>query len=412
MKMKITLGIIFSFISCLGFAQYIGLKAKWIDTRTVDNLPLPPSREDRLVLSFYTVSYDGTYTPVQLSNYWIWIEKEGSQYGSPCGGLQDSCGNNYPGYSTTAPQVVAYFNSYASNDIDCNPALTTPYIVNGQELDCGFIQVSHWEEDPVTLANTEIFPAPNVCLHYYQPFEPYFVLPGNVNFSQPVNLTTPYNWYSFSCGNSGQQLIVRGVVPQGTDTSLNILPVEFANEKASYDATQNKVTISWSFLNESNVQYYEIERSTGNNSFAPIGRMLPILNNGSQADYQFSDTSLSNAGHSLQYRIKALLTNGTYLYSIVLQISIPRPSISIPISIYPNPVVNNQFIFQCPDLPAGYYHIAMINGRGAEVLQKEIYHSGGSLAESVYLQNLASGTYCFMIQSENIKISKKIILKN
>ena len=403
--------MIFNYFCC--FAQYIGVKAKYIQTRTVNNPPLPPSREDRLVLSFYTVSNDGTYTPVQLSNYWIWIEKEGDQYGSSCGGLLDSCGNNYPGYFTTAPRVVAYFNSYASNDIDCNAGLTTSYVVNGQELDCGFIQVSHWEEDPVTSVQTEYFTAPNVCLHYYIWPEPYTVLPGNLNFSQPICLTSTYNWYNFTCGNGSQQLIVRGVLPQGSDSSLSILPLKFANEQAKLDAAGNKVKITWSFMNESNVQYYEIERANGNNSFVPVGNLLPLLNNGGQADYEFTDTSLSGAGHNLQYRIKAMLNNGTYLYSIVMSIYIPRYSIIVPpLSVYPNPVTDNQFVFQCADLPAGQYYIALINNGGTEILRKEIYHSGGTLAESVYLQNVASGVYCFIIRSGQMELTQKIIIRN
>src|SRR5688572_32575499 len=90
-------------------AQYIGIRARYIDTRLVDNSPEQPSRENRMILSFYEVSGAGVWTPTVLNNYDLWIYKEGLQFGSPMGGVVDSSGNNYPGYAYTAPRVVAYY---------------------------------------------------------------------------------------------------------------------------------------------------------------------------------------------------------------------------------------------------------------------------------------------------------------
>ena len=73
-------------ISNLCTAQYIGVRARYTETRLVDDSPNPPKRENRLVLSFYTVTFNGTgndFTPVVLSNYDIWVYKEGLQFGNP-----------------------------------------------------------------------------------------------------------------------------------------------------------------------------------------------------------------------------------------------------------------------------------------------------------------------------------------
>ena len=118
-------------------SQYIGVRAKYTETRLVDEAPYPPARENRLILSFYHVSEVGVFTPVSLSNFEVWIQKEGLQYGSVLGGVLDSSGNNYPAYAFTAPKAVSYYNSYSPNFIDCSPAFTTLYTVNGYELDCG-----------------------------------------------------------------------------------------------------------------------------------------------------------------------------------------------------------------------------------------------------------------------------------
>ena len=108
-------------ISNLCTAQYIGVRARYTETRLVDDSPNPPKRENRLVLSFYTVTFNGTgndFTPVVLSNYDIWVYKEGLQFGNPMGGVLDSTGNNYPGYAWPAPKVVSYYNTLGLNYID------------------------------------------------------------------------------------------------------------------------------------------------------------------------------------------------------------------------------------------------------------------------------------------------------
>src|SRR5258706_9948769 len=106
MKTKFIFLSLMLFIYCCSFSQskYIGVKARYAETRLVDDSPNPPKRQNRLILSFYEVSSTGVYTPVSLSNYDIWVYKEGLQYGSYMGGVLDSSGNNYPGYSWPAPK--------------------------------------------------------------------------------------------------------------------------------------------------------------------------------------------------------------------------------------------------------------------------------------------------------------------
>ena len=183
--MKILLSFLFQCLCTFGFSQYIGVKARYTESKIIQNLPEPPSRENRLVLSFYTVDAGGVYTPVYLSDYPIWIYKSGLQFGSINGGVLDSTGNNYPGYPYTAPKVVSYYNSYGINYIDCDPNLATRYTVNGFELDCGFVPVSSWEN------SNESFTAPNVCLPYYLYPDSYSIFPGNVNFTWPIPATEP-----------------------------------------------------------------------------------------------------------------------------------------------------------------------------------------------------------------------------
>ncbi len=401
--MKSILFTLFLFFSCNCFSQYIGVKARYTETRLVDNSPEPPSRENRLVLSFFEVSPAGVYTATSLSNYDLWVYKQGLQYGSFMGGVLDSTGNNYDGYAWPAPKAVAYYNSLGLNYIDCDPNVATHYVVNGHELDCGFIGVSSWE------AGNESFTAPNICLPYYTWPSPYFLSPGNVNFSHPVPATAPYNWYNFSCGAS-LQLVIRGVLASDTGGVGVTLPVRFANVSGDIDAA-GKVTISWSNMTESDILHYIIESSVDGITFQSEGTLLPTMNNGNRADYNFFTTQLRT---KVYYRVKAIENNGAHFYSNILLLSrnITSTINNESFSIYPNPLTGNEFTFRLSNAPAGRYISCIVTPSGQQIKQKMIEHNGGDLTRLVDMSGLPAGIYQLVLRSSSRKYTQKVFYVN
>lgn len=401
--MKTILFALLQLISLCSVAQYIGVKARYTETRLVDNSPEPPSRENRLILSFFEVSPVGVYSPTSLSNYDLWVYKQGLQYGSFMGGVLDSTGNNYDGYLWPAPKAVAYYNTLGLNYIDCDPNVATHYVVNGHELDCGFIGVSSWE------AGNESFTAPNICLPYYQWPSPYFMTPGNVNFSWPVFPTAPYNWYNFSCGAS-LQLVVRGVLASDTGGVVVTLPVRFANVSGDIDAA-DRVTISWSNMTESDILNYSIESSVDGISFQSAGTVLPVLNNGGRADYKFNTNQTATR---VYYRIKAVENNGTNLYSnvFVLTRNISSPFTDESFSVYPNPVTNGQFTLRLTNAKEGRYLFSLVTPGGQAMKQKMIMHGGGDIVKPIDLTGVPPGMYTLILRSDALKVTKKIIITN
>lgn len=401
--MKTLIFTLLLFISFSCFSQYIGVKARYTATQLVDDAPNPPKRENRLILSFFEVTATGQYIPVSLSNYDIWVYKVGLQYGSFMGGVLDSSGNNYSGYAWPAPKAVAYYNSYYPNYIDCDPNAATHYIVNGHELDCGFITVSYWDIDYGTGNPFEAFPAPNVCLPYYIWPHPYAFSPGNANFSWPVPATAPYNWYSFACAGSTQQLVIRGVLQQDSSL-LTVLPVRFANVKGEINAS-DKVTISWSNLTESDILQYEVERSADGISFQSIGTVLPSRNNGGRADYTFISVQPDYRNF---YRIKAIETSGGLLYSTIINLTkTNKPQL---FSATPNPVTNGEFTFRLTNAEQGRYVFSIINLQGQQIKQQLIIHSGGGdINRQVDISGLPPGVYQLILWSATERYSQKII---
>ena len=412
MKMKFIILVALLCTHCFGFSQYIGVRARYTETRLVDDSPNPPKRENRLILSFFTVSFNGTqhvFTPVVLSNYDIWVYKQGLQYGNLMGGVLDSTGNNYPGYAWPAPKVVSYYNTLGLNYIDCDPNAATHFVVNGQELDCGFVTVSYWDVDGGTGQPIECFPAPNICLTYYDFMHPYYWNPGNVNFSEgDVFPGPPYNLYNFHCGGP-LQLVRRGLLSYDT-TSGVVLPVRFANVRAVIDAA-DRVNISWSNMTESDIQNYTIESSADGVVFQSAGTVLPTGNNGERADYTYSSSQIAVITY---YRIKASEISGTVLYSnvVVVRRTIPVFEADQSFSIYPNPVTMNEFSFRLTNAPAGRYICTVINSEGLPVRQKMIQHSTGDLVRQIDMAGLPTGIYQVVLRSSNKKLTQRIVYVN
>jgi hypothetical protein len=406
--MKTFFFTLFLFAYYLLPAQYIGVRARYTDTRLVANPGHPPTRENRLILSFYHVTASGTYIPTTLTDYPLYVYTEGLQYGSFSGGVLDSSGNNYPGYTYPAPRAVAYYNSYIPHAIDCDPNAATAYTVNGHELDCGFIRVSHWEEDPSTsMPPYESFTAPNVCLPYYFVGEPYAIVPGNVNFHWPLPATAPYNYYSFSCAGSTQQLVIRGVLEPDT-TSIVVLPVHFAFESLVTDGTC-RATINWSNLTETDIHHYEVERSANGTVFTTIATVLPNGTSGGRADYSFTDNT-PNLTATTFYRIKAIEISGSHFFSVLLRKPNCSSSIAGPrLRLFPNPVQQGRFALQVDELPAGNYEILLSNPLGQLHKVSTTNHPGGTLYKLFDLHWLPPGAYTVLLRSPAMQLTSKVI---
>lgn len=397
MKMKCTfLWLLFCFMINAD-AQYIAVKARYTATKLVDDAPNPPKRENRLILSFYEVHANGNYTPANLLNYDLYVFKSGNQYGSLLGGVNDSSGNNYPAYTFTAPVAVSYYNTQGLNYIDCDPNAATHYVVNGSQLDCGWVTVSYWEN------GNEFFTAPNICLPYYQFPHPFATSPGNVNFYQPIPATPPYNFYTYSCGGT-MQTVIRGVLPADTSSSnLISLPVLFADVKGAIDAN-DLATIRWSNLTEHDVSHYAVEISDDGINFQSIRTISPSMNTGGRADYYFSNLQVADKNY---YRINAVENNGRIFYSTIISLIrlMKRPELMV----YPNPVTTGSVSLRLSNALPGRYIFYVVNAASQRLHYQFISHNGGELLRSIELTGLAPGIYQLVLQSTVARYTQTII---
>lgn len=410
--MKRILFFLLVLLSVESNSQYIGVRARYTETRLIDDAPNPSKRENRLILSFFTVTFNGTenvWTPTVLSNYDIWVYKMGLQYGNVMGGVLDSTGNNYPGYNYPAPKVVSYYNTLGLNYIDCDPNAATHFVVNGHELDCGFVTVSYWDVDWGTMMPFEAFPAPNVCLPWYDFIHPYYFNPGNVNFENAFGSGPPYNMYNFFCGTGVLNLVMRGLLNSDTTVSV-VLPVRFANVRG--DLRDSNAIIEWSNMTESDVAAYTIEKSENGIDWQVAGTVVPLKNDGTRADYIFQTIQTASLCY---YRIKATEVSGGNFYSTVIYLRKPPVSPGAPaapsvLAIYPNPVTGNEFTFRLSNAPKGRYISSIVSPDGKRLKQKMIEHAGnGDLVRQIEVDGLLPGVYRLVIQSESYKYTQTFL---
>ncbi|MBI3137210.1 MAG: hypothetical protein HYZ15_01355 [Sphingobacteriales bacterium] len=394
--MKNTLLLFALFLALQTYGQYIGVRARYTETRLVDDAPNPSKRQNRLVLSFFEVDASGVYTPVNLTNYDIWVYKEGLQYGSPMGGVQDSAGNNYPGYSWTAPRAVSYYNSLQPGYVDCDPSLTSHFIVSGHELDCGFVGVSYWDIDYGTGQPLERFTAPNICLPYYFWPDPLAMFPGNVNFNSVGVPTAPYNLYNYSCVDGVQQEVIRGVLPADS-TGASPLPVTLAYFEGTA-LNEREIKLGWSNLTELGVDRYEIQRAMPDSGFKMVALVWPFSNSGGRSDYS---VPLNQPVAVANYRIKVIENSGAIAYSPVIQVKLPGSQPiqnDLSLTVYPNPAYSSRIQFSAR-LPQGRYTACLVNLVGQQVAIRSYQHEGGIMEAFFEAPAGCKGLYYFQLRS-------------
>lgn len=184
------------------------------------------------------------------------------------------------------------------------------------------------------------------------------------------------------------------------------LPVKFGALKAFKDPAGVKV--KWTNYTETNILYYTIERSSDARIFTAIGRVNPILNNGSTADYSSIDQT--PFGGNNFYRIAAIETNGNIIYSIIVRVNLNKSTPGI--LVFPNPVQGSLTYLQLTDMPKGVYEIKILNSSSQLISKRSLSHDGGSLGIPLSIPaSLQPGLYFIQLYNKEVQLQSKFIMK-
>lgn len=191
------------------------------------------------------------------------------------------------------------------------------------------------------------------------------------------------------------------------DGPCGVLPVEMSSFISSVSG--NDVTLSWTTSSEANNSGFEIERCAGNSQWSYIGT---VRGNGtilSPVNYSFTDRGLNSGLYN--YRLKQIDFNGNFKYYNLNNDVI----IGIPVKFalsqnYPNPFnPTTKINFDLPFDGIVTLKIFDLSGREISTLINE-FMTAGYYARVFKAENLSSGIYLYSLTSNNMVLTKKMLM--
>jgi len=389
---------------------------------------------------FVTVKTDGLVSPIgSLATKYIqsgqafFVQSDG---GIPAISIQEShkaSGNNNSVYRTTsmlksfsaslyytetngyhrlADGVTAVFDTGYSAMVDGNDATE----INNWDENIAILRIDHKlsiECRPLVVRNDTLPLFINNMKQ--QPYE--FIFKANNFGNANVNATLIDN---FTNTQTPLSIIDSTVVPFSiTSVSASAASDRFmivfgpSSILASNDIyikaykKNKKIQVDWRTDAESEIEHYEVEKSTNGNQFYKVASQLPIIN-GTALMKEWLDNNPVNGDNF--FRIKVVEKTGTFRYSQIAKVKITE--VTGTISLYPNPIEQNSFSLQFNNIKKGIYNADVVNNAGQIVFNTRIQHEGGTAIQNIEIRNnISRGSYQLVVYGNNTKVVMKFIKK-
>ena len=118
------------------------------------------------------------------------------------------------------------------------------------------------------------------------------------------------------------------------------IPLGMKFKSISVHQINKGLELNWSTLNETDMDHYEIERSTDGRDFAVVGSVVAIGN--SVAELQYAWVDIMANGPLYFYRIKAVDGEGHFSYSSIVRIDLNQQSPGV--TIFPESCAGRAFV--------------------------------------------------------------------
>ncbi len=163
---------------------------------------------------------------------------------------------------------------------------------------------------------------------------------------------------------------------------LAALPVSFTSVKAY--AKGSAINVEWEVGNENNIKSYVVEKSIDLTNFTFLDSV--DAKNKPSSNYLVADL-YPNEGFNY-YRIRSNDINGIAKYSEVVKVV--KGNLKNKISVFPNPVINNDINLQLNNQPSGKYGIRLINKSGEAIMSTKIEHLRSASKEIIKIEKQVS----------------------
>jgi hypothetical protein len=184
------------------------------------------------------------------------------------------------------------------------------------------------------------------------------------------------------------------------------LPVTLASFGAATRGTA--VAVSWTTVSEQNSASFEVQRSTDGRQFKRIGQVAAAGNSQTIKAYQYTDaTPVSPISY---YRLKQIDLNGHEAYSPVAIVRLAGATTALPLSIYPNPIVD-QATLQWNAPTAGPSRWSLMSTTGQVIRQGVFEAQQGANSQFIDLRSCAAGSYVLSVEAAGQPLQRQLVQK-
>ncbi len=190
-------------------------------------------------------------------------------------------------------------------------------------------------------------------------------------------------------------------------TASNTVPLTLLDFEVSKN--NGDALLTWSTLNEINVNRFEIEVSTNGSDFSYLGEMVAIGNTNSISDYNYTDTDIDvtySGNSNIYYRLKIVDLDGSFTYSPIRVISLSANddlSKKIDLRLFPNPSIDRTTI----EVEGNHKisNIKIFDFYGKEIMSTDINLS----VYSMDLSSMPAANYIIKIKIGSTSYEKTLI---
>ena len=190
------------------------------------------------------------------------------------------------------------------------------------------------------------------------------------------------------------------------DIGLGPLPVSDLQFTGRY--SNGYVNLTWKALQERELAYYELTRSTNGVNFAPVNRQQAA--NAASASYVYADDVRNLGAGKLYYRLRTADKNGDSKLSNIVLINLSRSEV---VTIYPNPAVSQISIsLTLENAQPATITLYNMTGQAVKTMQTQVA-AGAQTLQLSGLEKLASGQYELVIRMQDGRaIQEKVMIRH
>jgi len=195
----------------------------------------------------------------------------------------------------------------------------------------------------------------------------------------------------------------------GTITVTAVLPVTLS--AFNITAVGTNASIQWHTVNELNIAYYNIKRSSDGTTFTDLGQVTAANKTGSNA-YNFVDKSIATSDKYLYYYIDIVDKDGSHTSSAIQSFKNVFAKAGLLHQVSPNPVSGTDHLMLqfYADKP-GQMQVKLYDAKGAVVKQTQMSAVEGLNNGHFHTGALAAGTYILQCIMDGKKETRQIVVQ-